>query len=76
MVGSQRGHRDSSSFKEIIMATLRVKARTKPADGKGEHNPATSTRDNPVQGKAPEQKAVGEIPAKCRSLREYLKVNH
>jgi len=58
------------------MATLRVKARAKPADGKANHNPATSTDDNPVQDNAPVQKAAGETPARCRSLREYLKANH
>jgi hypothetical protein len=67
---------ETSVLQEIIMATLRVKPRTRPADGKVDRNPATSTRDNPVQGKAPEQKAAGETPARCRSLREYLKVNH
>jgi hypothetical protein len=60
----------------MTMATLRVKARTKPAEAKANHHPATSTRDDPVQGKGREQKAAGEIPARCRSLREYLKVNH
>ena len=58
------------------MATLRVKARAKPADGKANHDPATSTRGDPVQGKAPEQTAAGDTAANCRSLREYLKVNH
>jgi hypothetical protein len=58
------------------MATLRVKARTKPGDGKVDGHPATSTRDSPAQGKALEQKATGETPARYRSLREYLKVNH
>jgi hypothetical protein len=57
------------------MATLRVKARTRPVGEKANHDPATSTRDNPGQDKAPEQKASGESPARCRSLREYLRVN-
>jgi hypothetical protein len=58
------------------MATLRVKARTKPADARARHSPPTSTGDNPVQGKAAEQKTAAENPERCRSLREYLKVNH
>ncbi len=58
------------------MATLRVKARAKPADGKANHNPATLTCDDPAQGKTPEQKVAGGTPARWRSLREYLKVNH
>jgi hypothetical protein len=59
----------------MTMATLRVKARTKPEDAKANHSPSTATRDNPAQGKAAEQKAAAESPERCRSLREYLKVN-
>jgi hypothetical protein len=59
----------------MTMATLRVKARTKPADAKANHSPPTSTRDNPAQGKAAEQQVATESPERCRSLSEYLKVN-
>jgi hypothetical protein len=63
-------------FKEMTMATLTVKARTKPADAKANPDPATSARDYPGRSKAPEQNTAGESPARYRSLREYLKVNH
>jgi hypothetical protein len=60
----------------MIMATLRAKARTKPADGNVKQNPAALSCDVPAQEKGPIQKALGDIPASCGSRREYLKTNH
>lgn len=58
------------------MATLTVKARTKPADGKVNQEPAGLTRSSPGQDKGPIQKPADEVPSSCNSLREYLKANH
>jgi hypothetical protein len=60
----------------MIMATLTVKSRTKPDDGTVKQNPATSSRDRPAQDQGPIHQPVGDIPASCGSLREYLKTNH
>jgi hypothetical protein len=59
---------------EMIMATLRVKARIKPtegAQGKVNQNPATLTRDSPVQQKGGNHKAAVESPASCGAPGEY-----
>ncbi len=58
------------------MATLRVKARTKPTDEKLNPSPATATQNAPPQGKDPVSKAADASPASFSSLREYLKANH
>jgi hypothetical protein len=60
----------------MIMATLRVKARTTPVDAKVSQNPASLTRDSPLQEQGRVRKAADEMPASCGSLREYLKTNH
>jgi hypothetical protein len=61
---------------EMIMATLRVKARARPADGKVNQNCAPLPCDSLAQEKDPVRKPADEIPASCGSLREYLKTNH
>jgi hypothetical protein len=58
------------------MATLKVKARPKPADGKVGQSCAPLPGESRAQGKAAVQKAADAIPASCSSLREYLKTNH
>jgi hypothetical protein len=60
----------------MIMATLRVKARPKPADGKVNQRCAPFPGDSPAQEKGPLGKPTDTIPASCGSLREYLKTNH
>jgi hypothetical protein len=61
---------------EMTMATLRVKARTKPADGIVKQDRATLSGDGPAWEKIAVQKAADQVPASCNSLREYLKTNH
>jgi hypothetical protein len=56
------------------MATIRVKARPKAAEGKNQR-PA-SIGDSPAPGKGVASKAAGDGQASCGSLREYLKANH
>ena len=58
------------------MATLRVKARTKPGDELAKQDPATLSSASPAREKGPAQQAVDEVPASCNSLREYLKTHH
>lgn len=58
------------------MATIRVKARPKPAADTRSHKPATLTRDNPAPANGATPKVAGEGQASCGSLREYLKTNH
>jgi hypothetical protein len=58
------------------MATLRVKARAKPADGGANQNCAPLPGDGPPQEQGPLRKPTDAIPANCGSLREYLKTNH
>ena len=58
------------------MATLRVKARTKPTDERLNRSPATATQSTPLQGKEPVSKAADASPASFSSLRAYLKANH
>jgi hypothetical protein len=57
------------------MATIRVKARPKAAEGKVNQRPA-SIGDSPAPGKGVASKAAGDGQASCGSLREYLKANH
>jgi hypothetical protein len=58
------------------MATLRVKARTKPADGIPKQDAAALGGDGPAREKDAAQKSADQVPASCNSLREYLKTNH
>jgi uncharacterized protein YjbJ (UPF0337 family) len=58
------------------MATIRVKTRSKPAEGKVNQGPATLTHDSPAPGQGAASKAAGDGQASCGSLREYLKANH
>ena len=45
------------------MATLRVKARTKPGDELAKQDPATLSSASPAREKGPAQQAVDEVPA-------------
>jgi hypothetical protein len=58
------------------MATLKVKARPKPANGQAAQSCAPLPGDRPAQQKGAVQKAGDAIPTSCASLREYLKTNH
>jgi hypothetical protein len=60
----------------MIMATLRVKPRAKPAEGNANQAPATLNHDNRAEEKGETQHAAGASPASYGSLREYLKTNH
>jgi hypothetical protein len=58
-----------------MMATLHLKARTKPAEEKFSEQPAAAERDSPPQQQGEVQHAAGASPANYGSLREYLKTN-
>ena len=63
-------------MQETVMATLRLKPRTKPADGEIKDAAGAVNREQSLEHKGDVPQAAGAISAPPASLREYLKTNH
>jgi hypothetical protein len=63
-------------IQETVMATLRLKPRTKPAEGEIKDAAGTMNRDQSPEQKDEAPQTAGATPASHGSLREYLKASH
>jgi hypothetical protein len=61
---------------ETVMATLRLKARTKPVEGEIKEATGTVNRHKSPEEKSEGRQAAGAAPASYHDLREYPKTDH